>query len=489
MFKSVFRKYLVAFILIISISFLLLSGIISLMIRGYSMQEKEKQLSLVSLAVAADFEKRETDEPGAIGALDIASDIITPLITLVPNIDIILVSAEGEVLLSTIGAQIDEDYSTKSPILDSKEHDLGVISVDSIVAVMNSDKIYRGNLDEYLKSKSMVVAEDIVVDGTVRGYILSSCSISKDDGLVVRTRRAVINSSIWILLAAIIAAYFISQKIINPLRNMTDAAKKFGKGDFSERVAVTGKDEVAELATAFNNMAESLDKLEKMRSSFLASISHDLRTPMTTISGFIDGIMSGAIPPEKQADYLQIISAEVHRMSRLVTQLLDVSRLESGDRKMVFTTFDIAELSRIALLSFEQKIEDKHLEVEFESDRDEMNVYADKDAIHQVIYNLFHNAIKFSREGGKLAIKISDYDNKKIRISVFDEGESISEEDSKMIFERFYKTDASRGLDKNGVGLGLYICKTIMDAHEEQIRVNSTENIGTEFWFTVKKEK
>ena len=488
MFKSVFRKYLVAFILILSMSFLLLSGIISIMIRSYSMQEKEKQLLLVSYAVASDFENRSTEEPGAMGALDIASDIITPLITRDPNIDILLVAPDGTVLLSTIGAETGEG-DIKIPLLITSGHDLGSVNVDNIKRILDSDKTYRGDLGGYLDNKSMVEAEDIVVKDEVRGYILSSYSIAKDAALVVRTRRAVINSSILIMLAAIIAAYFISQKIINPLRNMTDAAKKFGKGDFSERVAVSGNDEVAELATAFNNMAESLDKLEKMRSSFLASISHDLRTPMTTISGFIDGINSGAIPPEKQGDYLQIISAEVHRMSRLVSQLLDVSRLESGDREMVFQNFDIAEMARIVLLSFEQKIEDKHLEVEFESDRDEILVYADKDAIHQVLYNLCHNAIKFSHNGGRLIIKINDFDNKKIRISVYDDGESISEEESKMVFERFYKTDASRGLDKNGVGLGLYICKTIMDAHGEQIHVHSIENVGTEFWFTVKKEK
>lgn len=488
MFKSVFRKYLFAFVLILSISFLLLSGIISIMLRGYSMQEKEKQLALVSYAVASDFENRSTEEPGAMGALDIASDIITPLITRDPNIDIMLVSVNGDVLLSTIGAQVGED-NIKLPLLVTDGHELGDINVDVIKEILGSEKIYRGDLNGMLRYKSMVEVEDIVVDGEVRGYILSSYSIAKDDGLVVRTRRAVINSSIWILLAAIIAVYFISQKITNPLHNMTDAAKKFGQGDFSERVAVSGNDEVGELATAFNNMAESLDKLEKMRSSFLASVSHDLRTPMTTISGFVDGIMSGAIPPEKQGDYLQIISSEVHRMSRLVSQLLDVSRLESGDRKMVFTSFDVAEVARIVLLSFEQKIEDKHLEVEFKSERDEMMITADKDAIHQVLYNLCHNAIKFSREGGRLTISISDYENKKVRISVYDDGESISEEDSKMIFDRFYKTDSSRGLDKNGVGLGLYICKTILDAHNEHIYVRSVENMGTEFWFTVKKDK
>ena len=141
------------------------------------------------------------------------------------------------------------------------------------------------------------------------------------------------------------------------------------------------------------------------------------------------------------------------------------------------------------LISFESKIEDKHLDVEFITDEDEMLVFADKDAIHQVLYNLCHNAIKFANDGGKFIITISSLDSKNIKISVFDEGQSISKEDSQMVFERFYKTDASRGLDKTGVGLGLYICKTILEAHEQNIYVESVEEKGTEFWFTLKKSK
>ena len=260
----------------------------------------------------------------------------------------------------------------------------------------------------------------------------------------------------------------------------------FGKGDFSERIAVNGHDEVAELALAFNNMAESLENLESMRNSFLANVSHDLRTPMTTISGFIDGIISGAIPEDQHEHYLGVISAEVHRLSRLVNQLLDISRLESGDRKFNFSDFDVAEVSRLILLSFEQRIDEKHLDVEFYSEEDGMPVNADKDAIYQIIYNLCHNAIKFSTEGGKLAINIRRIPGKKIKISIYDQGQVISPEDAKHIFDRFYKTDKSRGLDKSGVGLGLYICKTIVDAHGETISHEPHED-GCEFWFTLKE--
>ena len=176
----------------------------------------------------------------------------------------------------------------------------------------------------------------------------------------------------------------------------------------------------------------------------------------------------------------------MHRLSRLVNQLLDISRLESGDRKFNFTDFDVAEVSRLILLSFEQKIDQKHLDVEFSAEEDAMPVNADKDAIYQIIYNLCHNAIKFSSDGGKFAINISRLPGKKIKVSIFDQGQTISENDAKHIFDRFYKTDKSRGLDKSGVGLGLYICKTIVDAHGETIRHEHHDD-GCEFWFTLKE--
>ena len=176
----------------------------------------------------------------------------------------------------------------------------------------------------------------------------------------------------------------------------------------------------------------------------------------------------------------------MHRLSRLVSQLLDISRLESGDRKFNFVDFDVAEVSRIILLSFEQKIDEKRLDVEFYSEEDSMFANADKDAIYQIIYNLCHNAIKFSKEGGKFVINITRIPGKKIKISIFDEGQVISPDDAKHVFDRFYKTDKSRGLDKSGVGLGLYICKTIVDAHGEVISHEHHED-GCEFWFTLKE--
>ena len=313
------------------------------------------------------------------------------------------------------------------------------------------------------------------------------CSSAKGlNVLLVSTVKTIILASLWVFLATLIAVYFLSERIIGPLKDMSRAAKSYAAGNFDIRIPVHGDDEVAELASAFNQMASGLESLESMRSSFLANVSHDLKTPMTTISGFIDAIISGAIPPENQNEYLERIKSEVHRLSRLVRQLLDLSRIQAGDRKFTFETFDICEVARQIVLSFEQKIDEKRLNVEFNCDEDRMKVVADKDAIHQILYNICDNAVKFSREGGKYKIDITSKD-KKIHVSVYNEGEGIPKEDLPFVFERFYKTDKSRGLDKTGVGLGLYISKTIIDAHGESITVQSEKDEYCRFEFTLKQ--
>ena len=465
----------------------MLSGIVTSMIRSYVTDEKENQLYKTTVSIVDHLENKKD-------SFDIneTTFVVTTLINHDTALDVMIADKTGKVILSSLPIKSTDENGIRHPITNGE---LGKINFDDDFHLAENENggeylLHRGTLDSFLPESSIVCAKEIVIDSELQGYVLSLYSTTKDDSLISTTRRTVINSSAWVMLAAVIAVYFITDRIISPLKNMTNAAKSFGKGDFSTRVSVYGNDEVAALGDAFNNMADSLENLEKMRSSFLASVSHDLRTPMTTIAGFIDGIMSGAIPADKQEYYLQIISSEIHRLSRLVSQILDISRLESGDRKMNFATFDVVEVARIVLLSFEKKIEEKKLEVSFiADDEDEMLVYADKDAIHQVLYNLCHNAIKFSREEGKLEIKINNVDLKQLRISVYDDGQSISDEESKKIFERFYKTDQSRGLDKTGVGLGLYISKTIIDAHGESIGVKSIEGQGCEFYFTLRKPK
>ena len=325
----------------------------------------------------------------------------------------------------------------------------------------------------------MTVAGDEAV-----GAVFACTSADGLNGMIGAMLKTMLLTSLWVFLAALVALYFLSERIIGPLKDMSRAAKSYATGNFDIRIPVRGNDEVAELASAFNQMATGLQNLENMRSSFLANVSHDLKTPMTTISGFIDAIISGAIPQENVNEYLERIKSEVLRLSRLVRQLLDLSRIQAGDRKFEPTVFDICEMARQIVLSFEQKIDEKRLDVEFNCDEDRIKVVADKDAIYQILYNICDNAVKFSKEGGKYRLDITQKD-KKVHVSVYNEGQGIMKEDLPFVFERFYKSDKSRGLDKTGVGLGLYIAKTIIDAHGESISVDSEYGEYCCFTFTL----
>ncbi len=277
-----------------------------------------------------------------------------------------------------------------------------------------------------------------------------------------------------------------SKRMARPLDEIAAASRKFARGDFSVRVKQTldTSDEMGALIDSFNKMADSLEQAEKRRSEFIANISHELRTPMTTISGFADGILDGTIPKEDERKYLISIRDETRRLSRLVREMLDVSRMRS---KAADTShrcaFDVTELILQTMLSFESRATKKKLDVDPQLPDGHIMVYADKDAITQVIYNLMDNAIKFASPGSCLVVRLYK-DTEKAYVSIKDHGETIPADDLPYIFDRFHKSDHSRSIDKEGVGLGLYLVKTIINAHDEDIAVKS-EDGTTEFVFTL----
>ena len=362
---------------------------------------------------------------------------------------------------------------------------------DSLVASLKEK-----NNDNFVSDLEGLLDEDYVVyaravrgkSNEMVGTVVTCSARSGVNELLQSTVKAILVSTLWLLLGALVAVYIISERLVSPLRAMSRAAKEFAAGRFDVRVPTHGKDEVSELAKAFNNMASSLETNEETRRLFLANVSHDLRTPMTTISGFIDGILDGAIPEDKRDYYLEIVAGEIKRLSRLVSALLDITRIQVGERKFNKTNFDICELCRQVMISSVQRIEEKELDVRFDFDSDNMFVFADEDAIHQVIYNLVDNAVKFSYNGGVFEIKVKDA-QQKIKVSVYNEGQGINEEDINYIFDRFYKGDKSRGLDKSGTGLGLYISRTIIEAHGETITVESEHGSWCKFTFTLEKGK
>ncbi|MBR6657546.1 MAG: HAMP domain-containing histidine kinase [Oscillospiraceae bacterium] len=280
-----------------------------------------------------------------------------------------------------------------------------------------------------------------------------------------------------------VAIYFVTNSMTKPLREMAAAAISFSTGDFTVRVPAEGEDEIAQLARSFNHMADSMADLESVRRSFIANVSHELKTPMMTIGGFIDGILDGTVPKEKHKQYLAIVSEEVKRLSRMVKSMLSIARIEAGDMKINPTDFDINELVCRTVFAFEQKIEEKKLEI-MGLESDEVFVKADNDLIHQVVYNLIDNAVKFVNEGGCISFSYAQKDGS-VFVSVKNTGVGIAQQELPRLFDRFYKTDKSRSLDKTGVGLGLYIVQTIVNQHKGDLLVKSVEGEYTEFTFSI----
>ena len=286
-----------------------------------------------------------------------------------------------------------------------------------------------------------------------------------------------------VLVLGIIFSYFLARSMSGPLRRISQAAREFAAGDFDVRVPEGRHDEIGELSRNFNSMCESISKLEQMRASFIANISHELKTPMTTIAGFADGILDGVIPKEKERDYLQIISNDTKRLSRLVVRMLEASRISSGEIVMHPSVFELNEVISRTLLEMEHRIEQRSLAVDVRFADDETYVNADLDYITQVVYNLLDNACKYAQEGGLIDIRTGRAGDK-IRVSIANSGKDISPEQLPYIFDRFYKVDQSRGVDANSAGLGLYLVKQILNMHGEEITAAS-ENGVTTFAFTL----
>ncbi len=291
-------------------------------------------------------------------------------------------------------------------------------------------------------------------------------------------------TAITVLLIAFVATATTTMQQTKPIKDMAAAARRFAEGNFDARVHATGReDEIGELTEAFNVMADALQQTERQRREFIANISHELKTPMTTIAGYADGILDGVISPDEERQYLAIISDESRRLSRLVRRMLDVSQLQSLDLIKQKQPFDLSESMRRVLVSMEKKITDRGLDVDVEIPEEPVVVLGDNDLLTQVVYNLLENAAKFASPGSQLFLGLTTHGEKAV-VTVSNRGDTIPPEELPLLFERFHKTDKSRSEDKDGVGLGLYIVRTILEQHREKIRVTSEDGLTT-FTFTV----
>lgn len=349
----------------------------------------------------------------------------------------------------------------------------------------------KGKFSDYIGDDDFEIGSFVVVAPIFDGDKPVGVAFGVEDaitGLVpysVRIIESFFYSMIIALIAVFIALFFITRDIAIPLSDMQKITDHYAKGDFNHKARENYKNrELNDFAKALNKMGYELEINEDSRKSFVANVSHELKTPMTSIGGFIDGIMDGTIPPSEEKKYLGIVSNEVRRLSRMVVSMLNLSKIEAGEIELSPIIYDVSSQVFETLLSFEKTINEKRIEIEGFEEIGSVMMRADKDLIQQVIYNLLDNAVKFTPEKGKITI-YAENDGETTTVSIKNSGQGVSEEEIARIFERFYKVDKSRSYDTKGVGLGLYIVKTIINMHDGDISATSKQGEYTEFAFKI----
>lgn len=322
-------------------------------------------------------------------------------------------------------------------------------------------------------------------EGNTIGALFLHVDMSRTNASVRQVYMDVLLSALCAVILAFLAATYITNRMTKPIIEMNNTVKRFSKGGFDARVAVAGHDEVSQLGESFNEMANEINSLEQSRRSFVANVSHELRSPLTSMRGFLEAMQDGTIPTEEQGKYLDIVIGECKRMTGMVNDLLDLARIESGTYELKVEPFDINELVIRTLLTFEARVNARHIEVDMDFENDRTVVEGDASQIAQVIRNLIDNAVKFSPEGGRLTLGIHRQKELAV-ISVKDEGEGIREEDLPFVFDRFFKGEKAHTPAGSSTGLGLSIVKRIVEQHGQDITVTSPPGQGACFAFTLK---
>ena len=280
-----------------------------------------------------------------------------------------------------------------------------------------------------------------------------------------------------------VASFFISRRFVRPITKIKTGAREIALGRYTKLESTTRIEEYNEMINSFNHMSTELEKQDRARADFIANISHDLRTPLTTIMGYVRGVMDGTIPCEVQNQYLGVALSEGERMQHMIENNIDLSKYESGKFVPNLSEFDLSEIVRSIVISMEKRIREKNIVVQFKYESPENFVEGDESAIYRVVQNLFDNALKFASINSEIEISLKNKNNL-VFCSIKNYGSSISEEEQKYIWDRYYKADSSRSYHKKGSGLGLYIVKSIINQHNQRISIKSDEN-SVEFEFTL----
>jgi len=470
--KTTFSRSFFAYAVILLAALLLVGVSFQFLVRNFLTEQVYEDLKSDSAAVAqiasAYLRQDTVNSQDFLVSLAVAERV--------SGNDTVICDAQGQILLCS------------SAPLGCAHQGLAITSRDYLQKVTAETFVVSSGLVEGLYTDNRYVVSTAIrgPGEEFLGLVMVSAPTANTQSVLKRISDIYLFVSVLVVLAAVVIMTVYARKSSSPLRDMARTAAAFGHGNLKARAQVPedAPEEIRDLALAFNNMAQSLEKIEYGRKEFVANVSHELKTPMTTIGGFVDGILDGTIPPEQQSKYLQIVSGETKRLSRLVRSMLDVSQMQDGmvpeEKK---SRFDITECAGQVLITFESKINDKQLDVQVSFPEHPVITYACRDYITQVIYNLVDNAVKFCPQGGSLGLSVRE-GGQKVFVRISNNGQTIPAQELPLLFERFHKLDKSRSQNRDGWGLGLYIVKTLVCAHGEDISVSSADGT-TEFTFTL----
>ncbi len=466
--RSLFFKYFSICTAVILISFICLGAVLLLISSNFFNRQMEERLehsvNNISMTLSSNMKNAPDDwRLGSQKALDEYANNVSA--------DIMIFDAGGKVVMSAAQYNIAETFKKNA------------LSADILEQYGDAPTSVYTDLGGILDGKIMTVGEKFTGNGP-KYYIVALPAAQRENGYTVAIMNIFAISCIIVLIISMVIIYFTSIKMTDPIKEMAEAAKKIGRGNFDIHLPEYSEREYNDLAAAFNEMAVSIKNYDIVRNSFIANVSHELRTPMTSIGGFVDGLLDETIPKEEQRHYLEIISSEVHRLTRLVRSMLNLAKIEAGELKPNFTRFSVLDPIVDTLMTFEKRLEEKNIEVLGLDTDKRYYLWADVDLVHQVIYNLLENAIKFVDVGGYIRFHFQEVGAYTI-IYIKNSGEGLSQEELSLVFDRFYKTDKSRSMDVNGVGLGLNIVRSIIKLHGGKIQVRSIEKEYTEFIFSL----
>ncbi|MFA6941138.1 MAG: HAMP domain-containing sensor histidine kinase [Clostridiaceae bacterium] len=466
--KSLFAKLVLTFIIIITCSFVILGAFLSIWFEGYYFDQRSVQLD----------NEAKIMEPIVEEYLDskLSSEKMADTLTYISKYiyaDIWIVDSSGYVY--AVSDNKSNKLIGKKILGDELETIRGGKTVDKR---WTFNSLFTLPVHSYIKP---IYGPSVGFAGAV---IMNTSLYDIKEPLKRVYYIIWVSATIAILSSSFVIYYFASWILIKPLGKINEASKKIAKGDTSKRVVVRSNDEIGELADSFNIMADSLEKVDKNRSDFISNVSHELRSPMTSINGFISGILDGVIPKEKERNYLMVTQNEVGRLNRLINDLLDLSAIESGNIKLNIQQVNIEEIIKETVIKFEQRIKDKEINIEISFQQENSLACCDKDRMEQVLTNLVDNAIKYGIIGGNIKIKTETFQGKLI-VSIYNDCEELSADDLSHMFERFYKKDRSR-TSKSSTGLGLSIARSILLLQDNEIWAEKRDK-GIEFIFTLNK--